>query len=203
MTPAEIFYDRGYLHLKDVLSKELCWYLTHVLMRAPEIGYGKDPITDEQVPNAKAVVDHEIIFETILEQIWPDVEDVLEEEVLPTYAYARLYSNGDDLKPHKDRPACEISMTVQLGRSHHYAWPIYMGGSRIDMAEGDGVLYLGRQIEHWRNICDGPEGYYSGQVFLHYVRKQGECAGEAGDMQNRSLNQICFVKNRTHLMSAK
>lgn len=203
MTPAELFYKQGYLHIKDVLSKELCGYLTHVLMRSPEIGYGKDPSKDSQVPNAKAVVDHEIVFETVLEQVWPDIEDVLGEEVLPTYAYARLYSNGDKLEVHTDRDACEISMSIQLGRSHHYSWPIYMSDSRIDMAEGDAVLYLGRQIKHWRNTCDGPENYYSGQVFLHYVKKQGEFAGEAGDMKNRNLDQICFVKNRTYLMSAK
>ena len=201
MTPAEIFYAQGYLHLKDVLSKDLCHYLTHLLIKAPELNYGKSG--DPQIPNAKSILDHEIVFETLLEKIWPDIEDVLGEEVLPTYSYARLYSNGDELKPHKDRPACEISMTVQLGRSHHYAWPIYMGGSRVDMGEGDGVLYLGRAIEHWRNVCDGPEGYYSGQVFLHYVKKNGECANEAGDSKNRKLEKIYFVKNRTYLMESK
>jgi hypothetical protein len=203
MTPAEIFYAQGYLHLKDVVSKELCHYLTHLLIKAPELNYGKNFGEDSQVPNAKSVLDHEIVFETLLEKIWPDIEDVIGEEVLPTYSYARLYSNGDDLKPHTDRPACEISMTIQLGRSHHYAWPIYMGSSRVDMGEGDGVLYLGRSIKHWRNVCDGPEGYYSGQVFLHYVKKNGECSNEAGDIKNRNLNQVCFVKNRTHLMESK
>lgn len=204
MTPAELLYTQGYLHLKDVLSKELCNYLTHVLLRAADIGYGKRPETDPQVPTARAIVDHEIVFETILEKIWPDIEDVLGEEVLPTYAYARLYGNGDELIKHIDRAACEISITVQLGRSHNYAWPIYMGGSRIDMAEGDGVIYLGNKIEHWRNVCDGPQKYYSGQVFLHYVRKQGENAKEAGDMQSRKdMDQIVFVKNRTLVMEQK
>jgi hypothetical protein len=203
MTPSEIFYGNGYLHLKDILPKELCNYLTHVLIRASEIGYGSNPTLDSQVPTAKAILSHEIVFETVLEQVWSDVEDVLNEEVLPTYAYARLYSNGDILEKHKDRPACEISMTVQLGRSHHYAWPIYMGGNRIDLAEGDGVLYLGKGIEHWRNVCEGPEGYYSGQVFLHYVRKEGENAGEAGDMPFRNVEQIRFTKNSTHLMRSK
>lgn len=204
MTPAELLYAQGYLHLKDVVNPEICRYLTHILMRAPEIKYGKIPQTDPQVPSATAVIDHEIVFETLLEQVWPDVEAVLDEEVLPTYAYARLYSNGDDLKPHTDRDACEISMTVQLGRSHHYAWPIYMGGKRIDMAEGDGVIYLGNKIEHWRNMCDGPDGYYSGQVFLHYVRKNAEFAKEAGDMKNRpGIDQMMFVKNRTLAMEQK
>lgn len=204
MTPAELLYAQGYLHLKDVLPKDLCHYLTHILMRSEDVKYGKDPKTDPQVPTARAVLEHEIIFETILERVWSDIEDVLGEEVLPTYAYARLYGNGDDLKKHIDRAACEISMTVQLGRSHHYAWPIYMGGSRIDMAEGDGVIYLGNKIEHWRDVCDGPQTYYSGQVFLHYVRKQGENAKEAGDMEHRpGVDQMMFVKNRTLVMEQK
>jgi hypothetical protein len=203
MTPAEIFYAQGYLHLKDVLPKELCHYLTHLLIKAPELNYSLEVGADPQVPNAKSVLHHEIVFETLLEKIWPDIEDVLGEEVLPTYSFARLYSNGDDLKPHIDRSACEISMTIQLGRSHHYAWPIYMGGSRIDMGEGDGVLYLGDSIEHWRNVCDGPKGYYSGQVFLHYVKKNGKFANEAGDPSLRKLEKIYFVKNRTNLMESK
>lgn len=204
MTPAELLYAQGYLHLKDILSKDLCHHLTHILSRAADVGYGTRPETDLQVPTAKAILEHEIVFETVLEKVWPDIEDVLGEEVLPTYAFARLYSNGDVLEKHIDRPACEISMTIQLGRSHHYAWPIYMGGTRIDMAEGDGVLYLGDKIEHWRNVCDGPQGYYSGQTFLHYVRKQGENSREAGDLTYRpGVDQIVFVKNRTLAMEQK
>lgn len=211
MTPAELFLSQKYLHLKDVLPKEICHYLTHFLLLAPDLGYGTDPAKDIQVPTAKAVIDHEVIFETLLEKIWPSLEDVLGEELIPTYAFARLYSNGDVLEPHVDKNACEISISIQLGRSHHYAWPIYMGGKRVDMAEGDGVMYLGREIEHWRSRCDGPEGYYSGQVFLHYVRKNGEFAMEAGDMNSknsdgsyvRQQRNIRFVKNREYLMVQK
>ena len=32
-------------------------------------------------------------------------------EVLPTYSYARLYTEGEILSKHKDRPSCEISVT--------------------------------------------------------------------------------------------
>lgn len=59
-----------------------------------------------------------------------------------------LYGNGDELKIHSDRPSCEISVTIQLGRSHHYAWPIFMGGQRFDLAEEDGV-------EKWNIACYG------------------------------------------------
>ena len=129
------------------------------------------------------------------------IEGFVGEDLLPTYAYARLYSNGDELKVHSDRPACEVSVTIQLGRSHHYAWPIYMGGQRFDMAEGDGIIYPGCGVDHWREPCNGPNGYYSGQVFLHYVRKNGPYANEVGDSTNRDM--YSYFKNRTMVMEKK
>ena len=189
------------LYVKNFVSKELCYFLTNVLLRQSVLEPGHK---DTQVPTAKSVMDHEVVFETLQERMWPAMEELLGEELIPTYAYARLYSNGDDLKAHIDRPACEISATVQLGRSHQYAWPIYMGGRRVDMAEGDAVIYKGCEIEHWRNVCDGPEEYYSGQAFLHYVRANGPYASEHGcDITIRPLIKNMYVRNRTILMDTK
>ena len=70
---------------------------------------------------------------TLLEILWPTIEEVIGEEILPSYTYSRLYLNGNELKKHIDRPSCEISLTIQLGRSHHYAWPIFMDGKRFDL----------------------------------------------------------------------
>jgi hypothetical protein len=186
------------IHLSGLLPKEFCQFFTHVLMRQADLSGKKG---DAQIPNAKAILDHEVMFETLQERLWPVIENVVGEELLPTYAYARLYSNGDELKVHSDRPACEVSVTIQLGRSHHYAWPIYMGGQRFDMAEGDGVVYAGYDIDHWREPCNGPDGYYAGQVFLHYVRKNGPYANEVGD--NTVRNEYSYFKNRTMVMEAK
>ena len=186
------------VYVPRILPIEFCKFFTHVLLRHSSL---KDNQGDSQVPNAKAILDHEYMFETLHELYWDVVEETIREELLPTYAYARLYSNGDVLEKHTDRPACEVSVTIQLGRSHHYAWPIYMGGKRLDLGEGDGVIYKGCDVEHWRDKCDGPEGYYSGQVFLHYVRKDGPYASEAGDSTIRS--NYSYIKNRTELMGAK
>jgi hypothetical protein len=203
MTASDILQKYGAVHTKQFVSKELCNFLTHILLRASDnvLAYNFAE-GDSQVPKAKVVIDHELIFETLLEKVWPDVEMLAEEELLPTYAYARLYSNGDELKVHTDRPSCEVSVTLQLGRSHHYAWPIYMGKNRYDMAEGDAVIYRGCDVEHWRNICDGPEGYYSGQVFLHFVRKNGQFADHATDATVRQ-NPVSFSKYRTFTMDNK
>lgn len=201
MNTAELLEKQKAIHVKNLVSEDLLKFFTNVLIRESVIALKKQ---DTQVPNALSIMHHEVVFETLLERVWPTMEQIVGEELIPTYAYARLYSNGDELKPHKDRPACEVSASIQLGRSHHYAWPIFMGGTRIDMAEGDAVIYKGCEIEHWRSVCDGPEGYYSGQVFLHYVKANGAYADEHGcDAVTRPLVKNMFVKNRTLFMDSK
>lgn len=197
MNTAEIFQNQGYLHVKDVVSGDVAKFMTEVLRLRAQT----NPSSDEQCPNAKTVTHGELIFDTLLEKAWPVVEAVVGEELIPTYSYARLYGVGDKLEKHTDRESCEISMTIQLGRSHHYAWPIYMGGTRIDLGEGEGVIYKGCEVEHWRNECDPPnEAYYSGQVFLHYVRAKGQYAEWAGDKRYQVLP---FMRNRNVLMESK
>lgn len=200
----QVLAENGYLIVKDMIQKDQYQYLTHLLARAVDVGYGDASGTDPQVKTAKICVHHEIVFETLLEQMWPYIEVAVGEDLLPTYAYARLYGNGDVLEDHIDRSECQISVTIQLGRSHHYAWPIYMGNTRVDLAEGDGVIYLGDKLNHRREKCEGPEKYYSGQVFLHYVLKNGEFADRAGDLESRpQVDQITFVKNRMLAMEEK
>jgi hypothetical protein len=205
MNTAELLEKQKAIHIKNFVSEDLLKFFTNVLMRYGDI-YPRDE-RDLQVPTAPTMK-HEIMFETLLERSWPIMEEIVGEDLIPTYSYARLYSNGDKLKPHLDRPACEVSVTIQLGRSHHYAWPIFMGNARIDMAEGDAVIYKGCEIEHWRNVCDGPEGYYSGQVFLHYVKANGVHAEHGWDKKFRTLMhgplvKNMFVKNRALLMDVK
>lgn len=181
-----------------IIPKEFCQYLTHALMRNVDVGTRH---TDEQVPDSQTLLTHELLFETMQERLWSKIESAVGEELIPTYSYARLYVNGNKLEPHTDRPACEVSVTIQLGRSHHYSYPIYMGGKRIDLAEGDAVIYPGMDIEHWREECNGPEEYYSGQVFMHFVKKHGNHTDEAGDKKTR--DHYSYARNRTALMESK
>lgn len=199
-TAAKILDTYGSLHCKDIVSKEMREFLTHAMLRKLGIEGAKG---DPQIPDALTVISHNLFLETLQEQIWPKLEIILDEELLPTYAYSRLYNNGDVLALHRDRPACEISVTVQLGRSHNYAWPIYVGKYRYDLAEGDGVVYKGCDVEHWREACDGPEDYYSGQVFFHFVKKNGKHTDQIGDPVTRNVEKNIFIKNRAILMERK
>jgi hypothetical protein len=89
------------------------------------------------------------------------------------------------LKRHRDRPACEISFTLNLAKDSD--WPIYFqrpDGSEtlVELNPGDAVLYLGCQADHWRNKFEGEEHV---QVFLHYVRANGPKAWAFFDKQQQ------------------
>jgi len=199
MQTNNLLNNLGYLHVKDIIKKDLCNYLTSSLLLNSELNKN-DKDSDDQVVNSLTVVTNNILFDTLLENVWPVLENNLEEELMPTYSYARLYQNGNVLKKHLDRPSCEISITIQLGRSHHYAWPIFINNKRFDLEEGDGIIYKGCEVEHWRDKCKGPEGYYSGQVFLHYVRANGLYKEWAGD---KKWSQHPFKRDRNFLMNNK
>ena len=87
----------------------------------------------------------------------------------PTYSFWRMYSMFADLKKHTDREACEISVTVMIG-SDGTKWPIYMDGVELDLEPGDAAIYLGCNIEHWREEFKGD---WHAQAFLHYVDENG------------------------------
>ena len=50
-------------------------------------------------------------------------------------------------------------------------WPIYMNGKPIILKPGDAAMYLGCEVEHWREEFMGD---YQSQFFLHYVDKNGK-----------------------------
>jgi len=90
-------------------------------------------------------------------------------ELLPTYAFWRMYTYLADLKAHKDRPSCEVSVTVMID-SDGTDWPIFMDGNKLELQKGDAALYLGCEVEHWREEFTGD---WHSQTFLHYIDKNG------------------------------
>jgi len=100
-------------------------------------------------------------------------------KLFPTYSFCRVYSFNADLKPHKDRPSCEVSVTVMFG-SDGTPWPIFMNGQPIEMQPGDAVMYLGCELEHWR---ENFKGDWHAQAFLHYVDQNGPYADFKFDRQ--------------------
>jgi hypothetical protein len=133
--------------------------------------------TDAQIPNTYSHY-ADPVMETLLMKVLPVMKNETGLDLCPTYSYARLYKNKDELIRHKDRPSCEISTTIHLGGE---PWPIFIEpsgeegkpGTKVLLEVGDMLVYSGCELEHWREPFDGN---ICGQVFLHYNHVNGPFA---------------------------
>lgn len=193
------FKNNGYVHLKNVLDEQSCKNLTEYLKNLVN---QQKTVKDPQCPNSEAVHGAEE-FDKLLEALVPYFEEKSGLKLYPTYSYARLYTqHGEELKNHRDRPACEISATLTLGFEGN-VWSIYMGdnedksnSSKIDMAVGDAVMYRGCDKYHWREPYF--EGKWQAQVFLHYVDANGPHAEWKYD-KRESLGLSKTIQQNTQL----
>jgi hypothetical protein len=128
---------------------------------------------DSQVPGSQVAYGLPRMDE-LLEDVRGRVEGATGLDLWPTYSYCRVYRRGSRLEPHTDRPSCEISLSVGLGRSSAEPWPLFVVGPRgtaaVELAPGDGLVYRGIDCYHWREALRGD---HAAQVFLHYVDRHG------------------------------
>lgn len=125
---------------------------------------------------------------TLLGLLCSKISDAAQKQLKPTYSYCRVYRNGSVLAPHKDRPSCEYSVTLNLSQTH--PWTIYMGRRPLSQNPGDGILYEGCKIEHSRKAFKGDEYI---QVFLHYVDANGPYKDHVYDLKTTSPSPVSFM----------
>ena len=138
-----------------------------------ETAFGYYEKDNEQIPNTYSHYS-DVAMETLMLKCQPIMEKTTELKLYPAYTYARIYKKGDILKRHKDRFSCEISTTMNLAGDD---WPIYLEpsgevgkkGIKVDLKQGDMLVYSGCELEHWRNKFRGKECV---QVFLHYNNRK-------------------------------
>ena len=121
------------------------------------------------------------------QDIQQKVQSIIGEKLYPTYFYDRFYFRGQELSKHTDRGACEISVTVNISHNLDYDWPIYfeLPDGKIEeftMQPGDGVIYHGITLPHWREPMKGGKDSYHHQCFFHYVRADGDYLQHAFDI---------------------
>lgn len=178
--------ENNYLVIPNFISQERAKHLANDFIQ-----YCKDNELpgDNQAPNSHSIYNHLDFLELLCEKT-PEVSKLIEETVLPTYSYARVYGEGSVLEKHKDRDACEISLTLHLDGDQ--PWPIWIETPDhekrfVSLNPGDAMLYLGTIASHWREKYTGD--YYS-QVFLHYVRSRGDCCYAYFDNRDKNNTKI-------------
>lgn len=166
----EIIKENNYLYIPNFISPERATELANKFIKCCKENNLEG---DNQIPESHSVYNYIDFLELLCEKT-PEVSKFLGETVLPTYTYARVYKNGATLDRHRDREACEISLTLHL--SGDSEWPIFIqkpNGEEVqlDLSSGDAMMYRGDIADHWREKFEGREYV---QVFMHYVRSRGE-----------------------------
>jgi hypothetical protein len=169
---AEQFREKGYVPLGDLIHPfnlaALRRYYRHAIRRqAIRLG-------DEQT-SRRYVAHNESVARFFHFQIANAVSAIAAEAIKPSYVYLGSYLSGAELKKHTDREQCEFSLTLCLDFSPEpelaTSWPIRLdtaeGNVTVYQALGDGLVYRGTKVPHYRSILAG--GHTSTSIFFHYV----------------------------------
>ena len=178
----ENFKKQGYCVDKSAISDELRDYVTQYALFDEMRNFNPEGI-GKQVANAHSKY-ADPAMETMLLHIHKIMEKHTGLTLYPTYSYYRVYRSGDDLKPHVDRPACEISATMCFNYSYDvskYSWPIFIDNSKIDLHPGDLAIYRGCDLSHWRESFNGTVDDWHVQGFFHFVDANGPYADHKFD----------------------
>lgn len=183
------FNEKKYAFLDDFVDPDDAKNLAQEILMHSLLA---DSSPDAMVNKSPSLRDLECT-DRLLELLMPHIEEYTGLNLLPTYAYSRVYLPGETLKAHTDRPSCEISVTLTLDldgepweifmadptteddaekvlEGYNMTWPV-KNIAGFKMKSGQGVLYKGEELVHWRD--EYKTGNRQIQVFLHYVDANG------------------------------
>jgi hypothetical protein len=168
---AEMFARNSYVIIRSLLTgPKLGLLYKYALMRARNGTMELNTLQAPGTPSAHG----DLFMDGVLKELLPVIEQTSGVKLFPTYSYFRVYKREDVLEKHKDRPACEISVTLSVGYQADHPWPIWIEGpcgtTGVSLLPGDGLLYRGAECFHWREAFRGDHAV---QVFLHYVDQTG------------------------------
>ena len=127
-------------------------------------------VTDSQCPFTPTwTAGTDSLIDALLESKLNAVESYSGLKLFKSYSYWRYYVFGSLLRPHYDRPSCEVSISVCIHKTDK--WPLVIDDKQYELGEGDGLLYLGCEMNHSRYDYFNGDGL--AQVFLHYVDQEG------------------------------
>lgn len=173
------FEKNGFVKIKGVLSPEIIeLYKSFIDITKLKAETFREPESGQYLTGDIERVDHNIFDDSILlyckhiiEKIW-GIEDMV-----PSYAYSREYYKGSELLIHRDRDACQYSITLTMakrGQGNTFLWFSDRSDKSdpipVDLEEGDAIIFNGGGNYggkwHWRDPLEVDSLV---QLFVHYV----------------------------------
>jgi hypothetical protein len=182
MSSPEIFETHGCVRVENFIDAQTIAVVSNYFENKIKRREWVEGI-DSRDPTSRLFYYADPLIEVLLLASKDAVEEAVGRELLPTYSYSRIYQPGEALRPHIDRPSCEISVTVNVATLGDFS-PIYTQYGDKDpekhvLNPGDAVIYKGCDVMHWRQPLK--EGQLNVQFMLHYVDKNGPNAAYAKD----------------------
>lgn len=181
MDSIELFKKNKYVHVPQLISEELTGFIYNYLVLKSCTNVDFSDGLQKQKDGFIRYCYADLNTETLSALLSNRLSQITQKKLCPTYSYVRVYTKGETLKPHFDRPSCQYSVTINFGGD---PWPISFGEfnkdknlddgytliNEITLKPGDGIVYMGEELVHWRNKF---EGDHCAQAFLHYIDEEG------------------------------
>lgn len=163
-----------YCGLPNLLDPVLCAALARYYNTMIE----KDewPLGDAQVERRHGW-HNERIAQFLHYQLVDFVSRVAGKKLKPTYAFSSAYRGGARLDAHMDREQCDYTLSLLIDESPPVdgaPWPLWFetpaGKHNIVLRVGDGVLFRGCELPHWRGSASAEHEQIN--LLFHFVPTQ-------------------------------
>jgi hypothetical protein len=171
---AAAFWREGYRIVDNLLSAEQCAFIRQSMDVSCKAGLMR--MANNRAYRGPNNQYAPLPGQIILGSLAPTLSAIVGRALLPSFAFWRIYEKGSVLNPHKDRNACEVSVTIAIAAvPDDGCWPIGVTDLQgrdhsIALKPGSGLLYQGTEVQHWREQLTAERQY---QMFLHYVAADG------------------------------
>jgi hypothetical protein len=207
-------HQDGFAHIRNLIPQEVAGAFMAALKQAT--GGKSIPLSTPQP--FPAVLKHPAfdvsseLFKPIEFFLWgltPIMSELVGRDLLPSYAYFRIYLKGDTCRVHSDRPSSEYGVSMTLDYSDDEVWDLQLGKERteatypladdfgsmdyasVPMQIGDAVLYQASHYPHGR-MQPNPNTW-SAHLFLFFVDRDGPYAKHAFDEKTFGKVDFTFV----------
>src|SRR5438067_1780832 len=131
----ESYRSHGYVLLKQLFPPLVLAMFRGRLQQALNLSGSRDFVRGNNLLTKPAIEVYSLEYPPMSAFHWgltPRVTQVAGCELMPSYAYFRIYQQGDVCRVHSDRPACEhsLSLTVELG--DNIPWALSMEKRRLE-----------------------------------------------------------------------